>query len=342
MSSSSDGGAIPGWPDARSSSSLSSCRASPLFDRQPRTPPAAVRAVRADSRTSDDPVRAAGPRQDATRHQTGSAVMFLPPVWFLGLEEVLIGRTDAIFVSLARTGLAALAFSIAGACLVHACGLFLRTLRLGADAGAPGSAGRAMSTLIDRLAGVLSADGRVRASFVFTARTLTRSPRHRLYLAGSLGVGLRSQASCARPPVSGSAARAEPEVNGLAARLNWCSFWCLARIAATIRRISRRAGSSGSSRRRLASGIAGRGAGSYWPCFPYSCCWRPCMSGSGAVSPPFISPWHSQRSAAGDRLHGLRRDAVRVGVHTAPGPSPRLYLFDYFLFAYMTPGLSSS
>ena len=120
-----------------------------------------------------------------------SSVLLYPPLWFLGLEEVLIGRTETIFATLARVALAALAFSVAAAALVHVCALFLRSHRLGAGAGSPTSVtGRMIAASIERLALVLSSDGRVRASFLFTARTLTRSPRHRLYLACSLGAGL--------------------------------------------------------------------------------------------------------------------------------------------------------
>ena len=124
--------------------------------------------------------------------EAGSAVlMFYPPLWFLGLEEVLIGRTEAVFTGLARAGLTALAISAGSTCLVHVCALLLRSHRAGAGAGSPTSpAGRVVSAVVERLAHMLSSDGRVRASFAFTARTLTRNPRHRLYLAASLGVGL--------------------------------------------------------------------------------------------------------------------------------------------------------
>jgi predicted permease len=119
------------------------------------------------------------------------SVLLYPPLWFLGIEEVLIGRSEPIFATLARIGMAALGLSMAAACAVHACALFLRAHRLGAGSGSPASlAGRLIAASVERLALLLSSDGRVRASFLFTARTLTRSPRHRLYLACSLGAGL--------------------------------------------------------------------------------------------------------------------------------------------------------
>jgi putative ABC transport system permease protein len=168
--------------------------------------------------------------------EAGSAsLIFYPPLWFLGLEEVLIGRTEAVFTGLARAGLIALAASIAGTVLVHTCALFLRSHRTGAGAGSPTSAtGRLISTFIDRLARVLSADGRVRASFVFAARTVTRSPRHRLYLAGSLGVGFAVAGATLASAAAGLGAL-NLKYMGLAAQLNLVFFLVVGlRMAATI------------------------------------------------------------------------------------------------------------
>ena len=104
-------------------------------------PAAAAGAVRADSRFAVDPARPSGPRGPArVKHRRRLAfAALLPPLWFLGLEEVLIGRTEAVFAGLARTGLVALAASMACAALVHVCALFLRSHRTGAGAGSPTS-----------------------------------------------------------------------------------------------------------------------------------------------------------------------------------------------------------
>lgn len=163
----------------------------------------------------------------------------MPPLWFVGLEEVLMGRTDAIFATLARIGLAALALSIAAACLVHGLALRMRSHRLGPGAGSPTAiADRLVSQSIDRLARLLSTDGRVRASFVFTARTLTRNARHRLYLAGSLGVGLAVAGATLASAAAGLGFGREAfslKYMGLAAQLNLIFFVVIGlRIAATI------------------------------------------------------------------------------------------------------------
>ena len=66
---------------------------------------------------------------------------------------------------------------------------------------------------------MLSSDGRVRASFVFAARTITRSPRHRLYLAGSLGVGFAVSGATLASAAAGLGSLNLKYV-GLAAQLN--------------------------------------------------------------------------------------------------------------------------
>jgi predicted permease len=118
-------------------------------------------------------------------------VYFSPPLWFLGVEERLIGRGGPIVDELARTGLIALAASLFVAGAVLAGSWFLRFHRTATAAASPDSgSGRLLSMALERLARVCWNDGRIRASFMFTARTITRSPRHRLSFAGALGVGL--------------------------------------------------------------------------------------------------------------------------------------------------------
>ena len=125
-----------------------------------------------------------------------SRLVFFPPLWFLGIEEVLIGRGDVVFAGLARVGMTALALAFIGACAVHLCAFLLRSHQVQAGAGSPASlAGRLVSAFVRRLAAVVASDSRAQASFLFSAYTLTRSPRHRLYLAGALGVGLAVSAA---------------------------------------------------------------------------------------------------------------------------------------------------
>jgi putative ABC transport system permease protein len=119
--------------------------------------------------------------------EAGSAFLaFYPPLWFLGIEEVLIGRTETIFTNLARYGLTGLAASVFAACAVHVAALAVRSHPGVADAA---GSGRITRGLLRRLASLVAPDGRARASFLMTAYTLARSRSHRVYLAGALGIG---------------------------------------------------------------------------------------------------------------------------------------------------------
>ena len=78
----------------------------------------------------------AGRTRDAIASGSSSVLLY-PPLWFLGVEEVLIGRTEAIFASLARAGAIALGLSFAAAALVHVFALLQRSHRAGVGAGSP-------------------------------------------------------------------------------------------------------------------------------------------------------------------------------------------------------------
>lgn len=285
--------------------------------------------------------------------EAGSTSLILyPPLWFLGIEEVLIGRTEPIFGGLARAGVTALILSVAGACLVHACGLLLRSHRLGAGAGSPASAaGRAVSAIIERLAGALSSDGRVRASFVFTARTLTRNPRHRLYLAGSLGVGLAVAGATIASAAAGLGFGREAlslKYMGLAAQLNLVFFLVIGlRIAGTIPAdldagwIFRFLVTPARDRH-----VAGtRGAIFFLAVLPLLVLLAPLHA--------WLWGWYTATVhfafgvvAGLGLLEIVFTDYARMPFVSGFTPgravlSPRfgLYLLDYFLFAYVTPGL---
>ena len=124
--------------------------------------------------------------------EAASVTPFLNPLlWFVGLEEVLAGRATPAMAALARAGWWAVGLSAAGACAAVLGGLVgRRATTLEAPARHASRAARFVSGLIDRIATLVAEDHRSRAGFLFTVRALFRSPRHRLYLAGSLGLGL--------------------------------------------------------------------------------------------------------------------------------------------------------
>lgn len=134
-------------------------------------------------------------------------VLAWPPLWFLGINDVLIGRDAAVLGALARAGGLGL-----GAAGLVASASYLLAFRRGLarfDDRAADRFARAggLVAAFDRAAGVLVRDPLSRASAAFTALTLVRSPRHRLYLVGYLGAGVAL--ACASIPAGGGGVRIE-------------------------------------------------------------------------------------------------------------------------------------
>ncbi len=124
--------------------------------------------------------------------QARNAELFwLPPLWFLGLYQTLLGSADGVFHSLAWIAIVALAL----VALICAAGYVLnykrhmqRALDASAtDPGGPswlaGAATRLMNQLVLR-------KPLERATFYFVTKTIVRSAKHRLYFAAYVGTGL--------------------------------------------------------------------------------------------------------------------------------------------------------
>ncbi|MBI2680923.1 MAG: hypothetical protein HYX25_07960 [Candidatus Solibacter usitatus] len=111
----------------------------------------------------------------------------LPPLWFLGLSQVLQGNPDPYFDALAGRAVSALAAAF-GATLV----LYFISYRRQAGR-LPGSSGERMTqsgVLISTVLNKLLPDVQQRAAFSFIGKTLNRSRHHKLLLAGYVGIGL--------------------------------------------------------------------------------------------------------------------------------------------------------
>lgn len=132
------------------------------------------------------------PSQLPRWERANSRLLFaLPPMWFLGLYQTLLGSHDALFQSLARIGIRALALSAVVAVATYiAC--YRRYSQMALESvtgrkpwrfGVSALAGR----LLDRMA---LRDGPERAAFYFVLKTLSRSAKHRLYFAAYVAVGL--------------------------------------------------------------------------------------------------------------------------------------------------------
>ena len=116
---------------------------------------------------------------------------WLPPFWFLGLYETVLGTKHAIFRELApRAGLATVG-SLAVATLAYLAG-YARSRRrvLESPASAarePGALARAINWVIYR---VVVRGAPEQAVVGFVAKTLRRSQRHQLVLAVYVGIAL--------------------------------------------------------------------------------------------------------------------------------------------------------
>src|SRR5262249_24533910 len=158
----------------------------------------------------------------------------LPWSWFLGLEETLSGRHGGMLN--AQSGRALTALALAGTMTValQLMAVRLRFHRAGAPAASPRSPlSRAVAWTTVRLGSSFIRAGRARAAFFFATRTITRSPRHRLYLAASLGAGL-AMACATIAAAYGTGREATLKSIGLAGQLNLIFFAVVGlRMAAT-------------------------------------------------------------------------------------------------------------
>lgn len=119
----------------------------------------------------------------------GTAI-FIPPLWFTSLYEALLGSRDPAQLRLAAVGLGALPVLMGLYVLAMTAGYrrhFGRTSDLAAEPRHRGALVSRVSACFD---GLFLRNPVERAVFHFFARTLWRSPAHRIRLAGYLAVGV--------------------------------------------------------------------------------------------------------------------------------------------------------
>jgi hypothetical protein len=127
-----------------------------------------------------------------------SWVYWCPPLWFLGWYEDLAGRgtdTARLLAARARLGLALVGAAALGFYVI-AHGRHARDVASGGPTAGRLRARTAVRVAAARLLRVAMASPVSRASFAFAVKTLVRSARHRLVVAGSLGVGLALALAC--------------------------------------------------------------------------------------------------------------------------------------------------
>lgn len=107
-------------------------------------------------------------------------IVWLPPAWFLGLHQVMIGNTEAFAVRLARYSLAGVSGATGAAILTYLWSYRRHKVRLLESTSASPDAARRdwFVNVADRII----ADPRELAIFTFIAKTLARSRQHRLVL----------------------------------------------------------------------------------------------------------------------------------------------------------------
>ncbi|MBZ5595924.1 MAG: hypothetical protein LAP39_27090 [Acidobacteriia bacterium] len=131
--------------------------------------------------------------EEMPRWKSEGAAMarFFPPMWFVGVSEVLEGTADPAFRSLARIGLCGLGLASASSVAAYAVayGRYTRASLEGAvDASGATSRGRGMA--LGALIRGLLRNPLERAVCRFSLQTMLRSPKHRLLLAAYTGTGL--------------------------------------------------------------------------------------------------------------------------------------------------------
>jgi hypothetical protein len=112
--------------------------------------------------------------------------VWLPPVWFLGLYQTLLGDSDPLLAPLAARALVALTSAIVLALATCFVSYHRRRRLAGDDAPRRSAGGRLAGAIFDWLV----PDPRQQAVLVFMVKTLARSGQHRMLLMGYLGLAV--------------------------------------------------------------------------------------------------------------------------------------------------------
>ena len=166
-----------------------------------------------DSAVTSEQLIAAGGRYRFIGLTASGAGTWLPPVWFLGLYEVLWGFDPDVYRGLAGTAVTAFAAALSLAAVAYGIG-FRRMMKRPLETP-PDTSGRAGA--LPRAAARLATAGLARrpvaqAVAAFAAASTMRSRRHRLIIAAYVGLGLAFVIGSFLSPFTGIAedALAEP------------------------------------------------------------------------------------------------------------------------------------
>ena len=157
----------------------------------------------------------------------GTWVRFLPPVWFLGVCQVLRGRASPALAVLGRTALIASGTVIASAALIYALsyrGCFSRIPET-ADTG-PAQRRPRVAWIFPMLDRAILRSPFQRAGYRFVLKTLLRSEHHALVVGGFLGLGIVTASQYLFASQIGAAAESgnslSPEILAIPLILSYC------------------------------------------------------------------------------------------------------------------------
>lgn len=125
----------------------------------------------------------------ALKARDAPALYLFPPAWFLGLNEVMLGSRDPVFLALARWAEIALAASSIIAALSYTIAYRRHVRRTLESTESSEQARTRAAELIGRLADWLVPHPLQRATVAFIGKTVARSAKHRIFLAAYVGVG---------------------------------------------------------------------------------------------------------------------------------------------------------
>ena len=115
--------------------------------------------------------------------------VFVPPLWFLGVDQIIAGHSEPLAARLSAIAFASVVLSAASALLVYLWSYRRHRTRVIESSGAAESAPRGREW-IAKMADRLFADSRTLAVFGFIGKSLARSRQHRLILTAFGGIAL--------------------------------------------------------------------------------------------------------------------------------------------------------
>jgi hypothetical protein len=163
------------------------------------------------------------------------AAFYFPPFWFLGIYERLLDGHETLpaFTALARMGLLATGAMIILACVSYPLAYRSRMRNVVEGSGARSTQSWFAGPILMLLHHTLLRAPQQRGIFHFIGQTLSRTPRHRVYLAMYGGLGLALVTSCALMFKLGhGTVRLALSTEGLRAAAPIIAFWTVAGLRA--------------------------------------------------------------------------------------------------------------